>query len=160
MKDVGNSSPRAACEAPTARGERCGRRAVHDVDVPGLGPRRLCGTHARYVRAHCRLPAPRVAVLPRWTAEEDAVVRAHVDEPIAVTAALLDRTPWAILARRTRLGRADERVGRYHLPWSPDEDRVLAEHPDMTARELAAQLGRTTAAVNQRRAALRREGRA
>ena len=160
MTDVMSPPPSTACEAPTAQGGPCRRRAVHDVDVPGLGPRRLCGTHARYVRVHGALPVPRVSVLPRWTAEEDAVVRAHIDEPIAVSAALLDRTPWAINARRTRFRRADERVGRYHLPWSPDEDRVLRDHPDLPARELAARLGRTTAAVNQRRAALRREGRA
>ena len=160
MTDVVTSLPPDACEASTAWAERCYLRAVHDVDVPDLGPRRLCGIHARYVRAHSRLPEPRVPVRPRWTAAEDAVVRTHAGEPVAVSASLLDRTPWAIYARRKTLRRDGGWVGRHNLPWSPDEDRVLRDHPDLPARELAARLGRTTAAVNQRRAALRREGRA
>ena len=115
--EVVSLPPPIACGATTARAERCGHRASCTVEVPNLGPRRLCGTHARFVRVHGRLPwppapkqprvrrPPRVLVQPRWTAEEDAAVRAHAGEPVAVSASLLDRTRWAIYARRKTLRR-------------------------------------------------------
>ena len=173
MTDAASPPAFPTCESPTARAERCGHRAVHAVDVPGLGPRRLCGTHARYVRVHSRLPGPPVPTMPRvrrpprvivkrgWTPEEDAVVRAHAGEPVAVSAALLDRTPGAIYQRRALLKRDGDRLRRIRpkRPWTPDEYRFLAEHPQLLAREVAEQLGRTTAAVYERRATLKRQGR-
>lgn len=172
---VVSSPAAAACEAATARAERCGHPAAYSVDVPGLGPRRLCGIHARFVRLHGALPGPpvlgplkpgtprvrrppRVIVEPRWTPEEDAVVRAHAGESVTVSASLLNRTPWAIYARRASLKRDGGRLGRIHpkRPWTTEDYRFLAEHPKLPAREVAAELGRTTAAVYERRATLRR----
>ena len=84
---------------------------------------------------------------------------ARIDEPAGVTASLLGRSTDAVHHRRAWLRRAGGWVGRYHQPWSPGEDRFLVEHPDLPAREVAAELGRTTASVRGRRATLKRQGR-
>jgi hypothetical protein len=87
------------------------------------------------------------------------VVCARIEEPARVTAALLGRSTDAVHHRRATLRRTGGWVGRFHLPWSPEEDRVLLDHPEVPARELATWLGRTRVAVNGRRATLRQAGR-
>lgn len=48
---------------------------------------------------------------------------------------------------------------RYRHPWTNAEDAYLRDHPQLRAGVAGVYLGRTAAAVNIRRAALRREGR-
>lgn len=88
------------CEASTIRGESCRLPVAYVVDVPALGPRHLCGAHARTVRMRRSLPDPpgrkaprapkptRVLVRPTWSAEEDARLLAHVGEPARAVAPL------------------------------------------------------------------------
>ena len=89
------------------------------------------------------------------------MLRSQAREPVAVSAALLDRTVGAIYQRRALLKRDGDRLRRIRpkRPWTPHEYRFLVEHPELLAREVAAALDRTTASVYERRATLRRQGR-
>lgn len=175
-------SKSTTCDALTAFGLPCRLHAVYVVELPGQPPLRFCGTHARTVPpgAEPRLPGdvPLAYPRPRWTAEEDAVLLAHAGESVSVVAELVGRSTWAVVQRRARLRRgegtttarsttprtaATERHGPRPIkggePWTVEEDDYLLEHPDATASVAAAHLGRTRAAVWQRRLRHRLEGR-
>ena len=49
-----------------------------------------------------------------------------------------------------------ERLGQ---EWTADEEQYIVEHPELTNRAIAYELGRTYSAVHSRRTRLRRAGR-
>lgn len=86
-------------------------------------------------------------VKPRWTTDEDALVRAGAPE-------LPGHTSAAVKMRRTTLG-----CVKYKKPhgrsWTPAEDAYLVDHRlSMTQTEMGHCLGRTRSAVSQRLQAL------
>ena len=108
-------SPSPSCEAPTISGAPCRRQPVTLVDVPGHGPATLCGGHANHVRHRGAMPTtppPPAAPHPPWSAEEDAILLAHPDEPAKAGAPQLGRSVYAVQQRRAKL----RRTGRLGLP--------------------------------------------
>jgi hypothetical protein len=105
--------PHGRCEARSARGCPCRAWARFRVEVTRLGPRRLCGPHARRVLEHGALPGPSVhedaeprtpppaPAAHRWTAEEEKLLRAG--EPAAAVAARLGRSRRTVWQRRWQL---------------------------------------------------------
>lgn len=86
-------------------------------------------------------PAPQ---RPRWTAEEDAWLRAHAGLSIARAAEILERGMGAIQNRRRHLG-----IAQPSAPWGEHEDRLLRGCTSM--RNAMAMLpGRTKASIKQR----------
>lgn len=87
----------------------------------------------------------------RWTAKEDAQVRAGATE-------VAGRTNNALAARRNTLGLPprNPRTGRL---WTMEEDKyVLANWGEMTSRAMGVELGRTATAVTQRLYKLAKKG--
>lgn len=85
---------------------------------------------------------------PPWTQEEDDIIRTN---PLKTATKLLPgRTYSAVSQRRLRIGAVAKRVG--YNAWTPDDDKVLQEHPTADAARI---LGRTAKAVKARRHAAR-----
>ena len=113
--------PPTACEALTARGEPChGYASYRAVDLGDRGEvRTLCGYHWQLVQhrpiAFWNRPIDPAALAGsmdarrRWTAEDDALLRAHAGEPVATVASLLGRTLQAVYKRRSRLRQEGQR---------------------------------------------------
>ena len=81
---------------------------------------------------------------PRWTAEEDAWLRAHAGLSAAEAAEVLGRSTGAIEKRRRTLGPT-----RPCIPWAEHEDRLLRGCTSM--RNAMAMLpGRTKTAIKHR----------
>lgn len=81
---------------------------------------------------------------PRWTAEEDAWLRAHAGLSAAEAAEILGRSTGAIEKRRRALGPT-----RPCIPWAEHEDRLLRGCTSM--RNAMAMLpGRTRNSIKQR----------
>lgn len=100
-----------SCEVLTTRGERCRVPASYQIEVPGVGLQRLCGTHARRYRVLVRWdePPPELLHPPNaarpWTAQEERYVLASRALPRAELAAQLGRTVEAINVRQAKLRR-------------------------------------------------------
>lgn len=136
-----------------------------EVDPPCDNPRwcsskRPCEglrTAQEWARRHIGGAAPAVVATPvgpeegapaqhyrRWTAEEDAWLRAHAGLSIARAAEILERGSGAIQNRRQHLG-----LTRPDVPWGEHEDRLLRGCTSM--RNAMAMLpGRTRNSIKQR----------
>ena len=110
---------RPRCEAATAARTRCSWGSAGPVEVAGR-PVELCPFHGERVRRwgdaavplHGR-PAEAWDASPRgqrWSAEEDAYLRANPGAPPGVVAALLGRTASTVHKRRSVLNREEGRV--------------------------------------------------
>ena len=53
-----------------------------------------------------------------------------------------------------------ERTEQHLRPWTGDDDRYVADHPEIPARDVGLALGRTSTAVRRRRVVLHRHPRA
>lgn len=80
----------------------------------------------------------------RWTAEEDAWLRAHAGLSIARAAEILERGMGAIQNRRRHLG-----ISLPSAPWAEHEDRLLRGCTSMR-NAMALLPGRTKASIKQR----------
>jgi len=93
----------ATCEAMTADGEPCRAKVAYRVDVPGTGPRWLCGIHARHVRIHGALSVFHQPRFRRWTEAEDAQLIAQEGPSVVALAEQMGRSEDAVRSRRLRL---------------------------------------------------------
>ena len=128
-------------------------------DPRWCSPSHPCGglrTAQEWARQHAGGTAPAVVTtqgtpgkaparrLRRWTAEEDAWLRAHAGLSIARAAEILERGSGAIQNRRQHLG-----LTRPDVPWGEHEDRLLRGCTSM--RNAMAMLpGRTRNSIKQR----------
>lgn len=80
-----------------------------------------------------------------WTSSELEELRANHDLPDKVVAAMLGRTPNAVMKKRHELGLKKYRVER----WTPEQDDELARMAadGMCAREIGEAMGRTRVSV-------------
>lgn len=83
-----------------------------------------------------------------WTqAEEDTLRRLHGTQPTAAIAALLGRTVKAVHEKALKLGLRHRQWGAKRS-WTAEERAYVAKHyGPMTARQLAAHLGRSEQSV-------------
>lgn len=116
-------------------------------------PREGLRTAQEWARRHVDGTAPAVVTTPgapgkapvrRWTAEEDAWLRAHAGLSIARAAEILERGAGAIQNRRRHLG-----ISLPSAAWAEHEDRLLRGCTSM--RNAMAMLpGRTRNSIKQR----------
>ena len=107
---------RGRCEAATEAGTRCSWASAGPVEVAGR-PVELCGPHGERIRRWGATAVPlhgRPVVPPdvsstgrRWSAEEEAYLRATADAPAGVVAAHLGRSAEAVYKRRAVLRREE-----------------------------------------------------
>lgn len=102
------------------------------------------GTAAAVITTRGEVEKAPVRRHPRWTAEEDAWLRAHAGLSIARAAEILERGMGAIQNRRRHLG-----ISLPSAPWGEHEDRLLRGCTSMR-NAMAMLSGRTKASIKQR----------
>lgn len=110
------------------------------------------------LRAAGRLPSAR---MPRWSAEDDAILRELDGQPARIIAARLGRTTSAVHLRRHKL-RGEHRDGRGGRRRSADAeavDAIIIATADQPIAVAAERTGLTRDAVTARRVRLRKAGR-